>query len=131
MKRRTCLGLCAGALSSGCLGLIDRATTNIAWIHLTNNRDEARDVTVRIERNDEAVFRATYQLGTTAEDATLRVADPVTEAGHYAVYFDSRGQVVHLSPSEYADVTEPCIGIQYTFHERETTGFELEPIQEC
>lgn len=131
MKRRTYLGLGAVALSSGCLGLTGRPTTNIAWIQLENNSDEARDLTVFIQRNEEEVFRETYQLGITAEQATLRVDDPVNETGHYTVYFDIDNQVVQLSPSEYTDVAEPCIGIQYTFHQRGTTGFDLEPVQEC
>jgi hypothetical protein len=131
MKRRTCLGLCAGVLSSGCLGQTDQPTTNIAWIHLKNNRDQARDVTVVIERNDGEVFRETYQLGTSGERATRRIDDPVNGAGHYTVYVDIGDQIVHLHPSEYADVTEPCVGIQYAFHEQETTGFDLKPIGEC
>ena len=52
-------------------------------------------------------------------------------AGHYTIYFDIDDQVVHLHPSEYADVTEPCLGIQYVFPERETTEFELESVDEC
>jgi hypothetical protein len=131
MKRRTCLGLCAGVLSSGCLGQTDQPTTNIDWIHLRNNRDQARDVTVVIERNDREVFRETYQLGTSGEQSTRRIDSPVNGAGHYTIYFDIGDQVVHLHPPEYADVTEPCIGIQYAFHEQETTGFELKPIGEC
>ena len=131
MKRRTCLGLCAGVLSSGCLGQTDQPTTNIDWIHLKNNRDQARDVTVFIERNDREVFRETYQLGTSGEQSTHRIDNPVNGAGHYTVYFDIDDQVVQLSPSEYTDVSEPCIGIQYTFHQRGTTGFDLEPMQEC
>jgi hypothetical protein len=131
MKRRTCLCLCAGVLSSGCLGQTDQPTTKIAWILLVNNRDEARDVTVFIERNDEEVFRETHELGTSVEQSTRRIDDPVKGAGHYTVNFDIGDQVVHLHPSEYADVTEPCLGIQYTFHQQETTGFELKPIDEC
>ena len=131
MKRRTCLGLCAGVLSSGCLGQTDRPTTNIAWIHLTNTRDHAREVTVGIKRNDGEVFRESYQLGTSGERSTRRIDDPVNGAGHYTVYFDIGDQVVHLHPPEYADVPEPCVGIQYSFHEQETTGFELKPIGEC
>jgi hypothetical protein len=131
MKRRTCLGLCAGVLSSGCLGQTDQPTTNIAWIHLRNNRDQARDVTVGIERNGGEVFRETYQLGTSGERSTRRIDDPVNGAGHYTVYLDIGDQVVHLHPSEYADVPEPCVGIQYAFHEQETTGFELKRIGEC
>jgi hypothetical protein len=131
MRRRTCLYLCAGILSSGCLGQTDQPTTKIAWIHLENNRDEARHVTVVIERNDEEVFRATTQLGTSVEQSTRRIDDPVKGAGHYTVYFDIGDQVVHLRPSEYADVTDPCVGIQYAFRDQETTGFELKPIGEC
>jgi len=131
MKRRTCLGLCPVVLSSGCLGQIDQPTTNIAWIYLKNNRDKAHDVTVVIKRSDREVFRETYQLGTSGERSTRRVDDPVNGAGHYTVYFDIGDQVVHLHPSEYADVIEPCVGIQYAFHEQETTGFELKPIGEC
>jgi hypothetical protein len=131
MKRRTCLGLCAGALSSGCLGQTNQPTTNIAWIHLTNNRDQARDVTVVIERNDGEVFRETYQLGSSSERSSRRIDKPVNGVGHYTVNFDIGEQVVHLHPSEYADVTDPCVGIQYAFHEQETTGFELKPVDQC
>ena len=131
MKRRTCLGLCGGVLSSGCLGQTDQPTTKIAWIHLENNRDEARHVTVVIERNDEEVFRETSQLGTSGEHSTHRIDAPVNGAGHYTIYFDIDDQVVHLHPSEYADVTEPCLGIRYVFPERETTEFELESVDEC
>ena len=131
MKRRTCLGLCTGVLSSGCLGQLDQPRTKIAWIHLENNRGEARDVTVVIERDGEEVFRETYQLGTSVEQSTRRVDGPVKGAGHYTVYFDIGEQVIHLHPSEYRDVTEPCLGIRYTFHQQGSAGFELEPIGEC
>jgi hypothetical protein len=118
-------------LSSGCLGKSDQPTTNIAWVHLKNNREQVREATVVIEQNDGEVFRETYQLGTSGAQSTLRIEDPVNKPGHYTISFDIGNQVVHLHPSEYADLTEPCLGIQFAFHEQETTGFELKPLSEC
>jgi hypothetical protein len=133
MNRRTLLGLCAAALSGGCLELLGPPKKRIAWIRLENTRNETHDVEVSIERNDEEVFRENYQLGTSPEQATIRVDDPVDEPGRYSLYFDIGGQLVHLPPSEFADadIREPCLGIQYTLHERGTSGFSFEPIQEC
>lgn len=133
MNRRTWLGLCVGVLSSGCLGVTAPARKEIAWIRLENDRDEAREVEVFVEQNDEEVFRETYRLGTSPEQATVHVDDPVGEPGRYSLYVDIGDQLVHLHPSEIADVEtdEPCIGITYTLHEEGTTGFEFKPVPEC
>lgn len=133
MKRRTWLSLCVSAVSGGCLGLTGPPKKQIAWLHLENNRDDTRAIEVFIERNDEEVFRENYQLGTSPEQATIRVDNPVEEPGRYSLYVDIGDQLVDLHPSEFADadISEPCIGIQYTLHEQGTTGFEFEPVQEC
>ncbi|WP_251343792.1 hypothetical protein [Haloplanus halophilus] len=133
MNRRTWLGLCAGTLSSGCLGLTGPPKKQIAWIRLDNDRNEALAIEVFIVRNGKEVFRENYQLGTSPDRASVRVDDPVDEPGRYSLYFDIEDQVAHLHPSEVAaaDVREPCIGVRYTLHEQETSGFEFEPAEEC
>lgn len=133
MNRRTWLGLCVGLLSGGCLGLTGPSKMQIGWIQLDNNRNEARTIDVIIERNGEEVFRENYRLGTSSEQATVRVENPVEEPGRYTLYVDIGDQLIDLSPAEIAnaEISGSCIGIQYTLHEQETTGFEFEPVQEC
>ena len=133
MNRRTWISLSAAILASGCLGLAGPPKKKIAWIRLENDRSEARDVELSIERKDEVVFREEFQLGTTPETAVARVERPVEEQGRYTLHFDLGEDLVHLPPSEFADaeITERCLGIQFTLHERGTSGFEFEPIQEC
>lgn len=133
VKRRIWLGLCLGAFSGGCLGLPGPPKKEIDWIRLKNNRDEERTVEMFIERNDEEVFRETYQLGADPEETTVRVDEPVKEPGRYSLYFDIGEQTVHLHPEEFAeaDISERCVGITYTLHEQGTSGFEFEPVQEC
>lgn len=133
MNRRTWLGLCVCALSSGCLGRTGPPKKNIAWVRLENDRDEAHDIEVFIERSGEEVFSENYQLGTSPEQSTIRVNNPVEEPGRYSLYVDIGDQLVRLHPSEFADadIGERCIGIHYTLHEQGTSGFEFEPSQEC
>ncbi|WP_121820073.1 hypothetical protein [Halostella salina] len=133
MRRRIWLGLCVATLTSGCLGRIGPPKKTIAWLRLRNNRDEPHTLDVAIERNDEEVFGETYRLGTTADQATVRVDDPVETRGRYSVDIDTGTQVAHLHPSEFADldISEPCVGIEYTLHEAGTTGFQFEPVPEC
>lgn len=133
MNRRAWLGLCIGAFSSGCLGLRGPRKKKIAWIRLTNTLDTARDIDVRIERDGTTVFSEHYQLGTSPEHATVRIEDPIDSVGRYSLYVDTGDQVAHLHPSEFSDIgiSERCIGIRYTLHDRGTTGFEFEPVQNC
>jgi hypothetical protein len=133
MNRRTWISLCVGALSAGCLGFTGPSKKQIAWISLRNNRDNVQDLEVFIERNDKEVFRESYQLGTSTEQETIRVNNPVEEPGRYSLYVDLGDQLVDLHPSEIANanINGSCIGIQYTLHEQGTTGFEFEPAQDC
>lgn len=133
VKRRAWLALCAGALASGCLGVTGPPRKTIAWLRLENERSEARDVEVVVDRGDEEVFREHYRLGTGSASATVRVSDPVDEPGRYSMHVDLGEQVVHLSPTEVAEAvgSDPCVGVQFTIHEEETSGFEVEPVPEC
>jgi hypothetical protein len=132
MNRRTWISACVGVLSVGCLGFKRPSKKQIAWIRLQNNRDTVQNIELFIERNDTEVFRESYQLGTSPEQETIRVNDPVEEPGRYSLYLDIGDQLVDLHPAEMADATTgPCIGIRYTLHEQGPTGFEFEPAQEC
>jgi hypothetical protein len=133
MNRRIWLGLCVSALSAGCLGTTAPRKKKIAWIRLQNNHDDAQTIAVTIGRGGEAVFGETYHLGTSPGQATVRVDSPVEKPGRYSLYFDIGDQSVHLHASEFAeiDITEPCVGVQYTLHRRGTSGFEYEPIERC
>lgn len=112
---------------------MDQPKKQIAWIRLENNRDEAHNIGVFIEKQGEEVFREHYRLGTSPEQATIKVGDPVEEPGRYSLYFDVGDQLVHLHPSEFADadLSEPCVGIQYTLHDQGSTGYDFESIQDC
>jgi hypothetical protein len=133
MNRRAWISLCVGALSAGCLGFTRPSKKQIAWIRLQNNSDTVQDLEVFIERNDKEIFRESYQLGTSPEQETIRVNNPVEKPGRYSLYVDIGDQLVDLQPSEMADanINSQCIGIQYTLHEQGTTGFEFEPAQNC
>jgi len=133
MDRRTWLSLCAGVFSTGCLGFMGPPKKNIGWIRFENNRDEAHTVDVSIEGDNKEVFNETYQLGTTPDQATLKVDNPVEEPGRYSLYFDIGTEEVHLHPSEFAEanISERCLGIRYTLHEQGTSGFKFEPTKQC
>lgn len=77
-------------------------------------RSEARDVEGFIERDDEEVFRESSRLGTSPEQATVRIEDSVAGPGRYTCYIDIGTQEIHLHPSEFADVDIPesCISLQ-------------------
>jgi hypothetical protein len=133
MNRRAWLTLCVGVLSGGCLGLTGPPKKQIGWIRFKNNSDESRGIEVFIQRDGKEVFKENYQLGTSPEQATIQVDNPVTEPGRYSLYVATDDQMVDLHPSEFADadIRAPCIGIEYTLHEQGTTGFEFEPVREC
>jgi len=133
MDRRTWLGLCLGAFSGGCLSLSTPPKKEIAWLRLTNALDSARTIEVRIEEDETAVFEEQYHLGTSSDRETVRVEEPVDSAGRYSLYVDTGDQVAHLPPSEFSDIgiSERCIGVQYTLHDRGTTGFEFTGVETC
>jgi hypothetical protein len=133
MDRRAWLTLSIGALSGGCLGRTGPSKKQIAWIRVKNNRDEACDIEVFIERNGNEVLRENYKLGTDPEQATIQVDNPVTEPGRYSLYLDLGDQMVDIHPSEFADadIRTRCIGIEYVLHKQGTTGFEFESVREC
>lgn len=132
MKRRALLALCASAPLGGCLGLgIDAPRKRIAWLRLANERTEAAEVAVVVERDDREVFSETYQLGTGPERATVRSDDPVERPGRYTVRFRAADQWAHVDPSEYADIAASCIGVRFELHRQGTMGYEVVPGQNC
>jgi len=133
MDRRRYLVLCIGAALSGCLGSTGTSIKGITWLRLKNNRHNARNIEVFIERDDEEVFREIYHLGTTSEQASIRVDDPVEGPGRFSIYVDVGDQLAHLSPSEFTDtnLSDTCVGVRFTLHKNGTVGFDYEPIQEC
>jgi|GEM_PF-2536511 len=133
MNRRAVLALCGSGLFSGCIGTPGPPRKAIPWIHLENNRADPRDVELVLERNGSEVFQEQYRLATTSGRSTVRETELPDERGRYSLYVDIGDQIVHLHPSEFADaeISEPCVGIRFTLHERGTTGFEFEPTDEC
>lgn len=71
MNRRTLLGFCTAAVSSGCLGFTGPPRKEFVWIHLENNRDKPHDGELVIERDGDEVFSDQYHLGTGSENATI------------------------------------------------------------
>lgn len=132
--RRSMLQGGAVILSGGIAGCFTGSRSplgRVAWISITNDSDERHEVRVTVNEDDVTEFFRTYRLGTTQENSTAYIEDPVSEAGRYDVQATTTNQIASVSIPKWIDGDERCVGVNFLITTGGTLRWESKSMQEC
>jgi len=103
----------------------------VAWVSLTNDSDEPREVRVTVTEDGSTEFFETYRLGTDQEAANAYVENPVSGPGQYTVRATTTDQIASVSIPERVDGDERCVGVDFLIATDGTLYWDSKSMQEC
>jgi len=118
VHRRTFLATTAAA-TGGVAGCLDRGPPDarVAFVWLTNDRDESYTVDVTIEDDGQTVFERTYELGPAVMNpdppSNTSTDRPVEGYGQYVVSATMDGETLTVDTTEHVDGDEDCVGVRF------------------